>query len=348
MATIAEIAKAAKVSAMTVSRVLNTDTEYQRPTYAKRAVKIRDLAKKMGYRPNASAMAMRSGRFDCVALLLSADRQWSLLPDAMLAGIQSALDSHNMHLAVGSFSDAILTNEHEVPKLLRHLSSDGMLINYNAAIPETMVRLFQTFRLPSIWINSKHSQNAVHADDLAASVSATGYLLKLRHRRIAYLNYNSEPDLPDAHYSFTDRWDGYHATMVAAGQHPYRFGSPDWRRAGNIVNSLRELFQRPVRPTGVVAYGLMEARAALAAAGLASLRVPEDLSIITFAERATDDMGPMLTTCVLPEEQIGRQAVDLLLNKITNPESSVESAVIPFGFDPGATCAPMNPSPQPD
>jgi len=339
MATIVDIAKAAGVSSMTVSRVLNGQAEYRRPTYAKRAAKIRDLAIQMGYKPNTSAMAVRSGRFDCVALLLSADRTWSILPDTLLAGIQRGLADKALHLTIASFPDEKLTNDRDVPRLLRHLSSNGLLINYNAMIPPRMIDLIKSYCLPSVWINSKHPVDAIHPDDLGAAAQATRELVQRGHRRIAFLNYNNRVDSVNEHYSFTDRFAGYAEVMKEAGLPFYRFGDSDWRDEGRIISSMVEFLRQPDRPTAIVAYGAIEARAALAASNVAGLRVPQDLSIITFAERALDDMGPMLATCLIPEAEIGMESVNMLLEKIAAPEESLATKVIPFGFEPGHTIA---------
>ncbi len=337
MTTIADIAKAAGVSSMTVSRILNGHRRYSRAKLAKRAESIRTLAREMGYRQNTGALAMRKGCFDCVSLLLSLDRIWSLLPDSLLEGIQQALSAANLHLTVGSFADRQLTDQENVPKLLRQLSSDGLLINYNARIPERMVELIQSYRLPSIWINSRHASDAVYADDRAAAVDATARLLDLGHRRIAYVSYANRPGEPDEHYSFSDRFAGYQEMMNRAGLSAYRYGNADWRLEGRIVESMRELLRRPDRPTAMICYGEIESRAVQMAAALQGLVLSRDLSLVTFGMKALDDLGPKVATAILPEFQIGLTAVAMLREKIADPQITLPSSVISFRFDPGST-----------
>jgi LacI family transcriptional regulator len=338
MATIQEIADAAGVSAMTVSRVLNTDVVYRRPTFATRASKIRNIAKQMGYRPNASAQAVRSGRFDSIALLLGSNPIFSMMPEGLMPGIQAEIDARDLHLVVGSLSDEVLTSEREVPKLLRRLTSDGLLVNYNANIPPEMVRLIHSYRLPSVWINSKHEADCVYPDDYGAGAAATRRLLELGHQKIVFVSFGN--DTPPAHYSAVDRFEAYSQVMREAGLQPRRVGHPlVWDR-GEIVSSMRELFQSADRPTAAIAYNDIDARATLVGAWRAGLEVPRDLSVITFHGGLLDDLGVKIDLYKLPEYEMGRIAVSMLIEKIASPERPLPPRLMPFTWLAGRSIGP--------
>ena len=72
-----------------MSRVLN-GTQYNRPTYRKRAEKIRQIAEELGHRPNLSTRAFNSGKFRAVTLLLSSIQNSSNVLQAMIYGITEA------------------------------------------------------------------------------------------------------------------------------------------------------------------------------------------------------------------------------------------------------------------
>ncbi len=337
MATITDIARAVGVSDVTVSRVLQRGTSYRRPTYARRADEIRRLATELGYRPNASAIAMRSGRFQCIALLLSSDHVRSQLPAGLLGGIQSALHQRDLHLMVDSLPDHTLTSDADAPKLLRQLMSDGLLINYNARIPERMIELIQDHGLPSVWINSKQDHDCIHPDDEAAGAEATRRLLELGHRRIVYVDYVSST--PPWHYSPIDRYRGYARAMHEAGLPAGRYGHPSIWGRGEIVSSAKALLSNPERPTAVICYGGTDVRAVQCAAEGVELGVPRDLSIITFNELALADLGPRISTMLLPETEMGRRSVEMLVEKIKNPSRPQAAVAVPFAWEPGESVA---------
>lgn len=341
MATLSDIAKVVGVSDVTVSRVLNGGADYRRPTYAKRAQRIHTVARELGYRPNASAMAIRSGSFNTFALLLSADRTWSMLPDQLLAGIRDGLTARDRHLLVETMSDSVLTSSAAMPKLLRELASDGLLINYNANIPPRMVELIDSFHLPCVWINSKQPHDAVHPDDFGAAVQATKMLLQRGHQRISFVDHGNE-DNP-GHYSGVDRFAGYARTMSDAGLSGRRVGHPEQRRDGSMIPRLSAALTGADRPTALLGYSDLDARAVQMAAGINGLRLGENVSLITFHDRLLSDLGQSVATMMLPEKEEGLAAVEMLVRKVAHPEDQLPSRALPFAFEPGETLCDASP-----
>src|SRR5712671_436551 len=133
-----QIAATIGVSPNTVLRVLRGENKEVWPSAARRATEIRQLAQKLGYLPNGSARAIRQQRFNCVGLLLSADRGRSHLPDGLFNRAHDALADRGYRLVVSKLADEKLRSEAFVPLLLRELSCDGLLINYTDHIPAEM------------------------------------------------------------------------------------------------------------------------------------------------------------------------------------------------------------------
>src|SRR6185369_16509410 len=86
--TIKEIAERSGLSIPTVSQVLNNKGHRYRSETCNRVLKA---VRELGYRPNSSARAMRMGRFNCVALLLSTESYRSFLPNELLRGIHDGV-----------------------------------------------------------------------------------------------------------------------------------------------------------------------------------------------------------------------------------------------------------------
>jgi DNA-binding LacI/PurR family transcriptional regulator len=336
MVTLDSVAAAAGVSRDTVSRVLNGKTKEVWPTVIRRAARIRRIATEMGYRPHAAARAMSEGRFGTVALLLSTEAGRSTLPMTMLDGIHDALSRRGMNLMIAKLPDKKLTSEGFVPKVLREWMADGLLINYNRTIPERMIDLIEGHHVPAVWINCKRDADCVYPDDFGGGRTATEYLLKLGHRDIAYMEF-SAGELELRHYSEADRRAGYEEAMREAGLATRLFApGADDGGAAELDLALRWL-SRPRRPTAVVAYS--HGAAVQHAAALTGLRVPADLSVVSFGEKSTRPLGRPETVALVPAGAVGERAVEMLLVKLKAPHEPLGPAVVAESLAEGATAA---------
>jgi len=222
--TMEQIARQANVSRMTVSNVLSGRYKAKRPTAVDRAERIRRIAREMGYRPNAAARAVRSGRFGMIALLLATRRVHSMLPEGLLNGVYAALSESELRLEVAALPDEQFASEQRMPTVLRELAADGMLIDYTGPVPQRTLELIEAHRVPAIWLNVKRPTDCVHPDDYGAGCKATRRLLDLGHQRIGYMDFWHQQSAADSHYSTIDRCRGYEQVMVEAGLTPRMLG----------------------------------------------------------------------------------------------------------------------------
>lgn len=336
MVTLEEIAAAAGVSRNTVSRALNGKTKEIWPSTVRRANRIRRIAARMGYRPNSAARAMGRGRFGCAALLLSTEPGRSTLPGRLLDGVHNALAGHDMSLALAKMPDEALTDEAFVPKVLRELMADGLLINYNREVPAKMIELIDDQGIPAIWINSKREKDCVHPDDLGAGQAATEHLLSLGHRHIAYVSFS--PVGSPKHYSEADRQAGYEAAMARAGLKPRLIQPGAGEEPGDRLAWARRWLAGPDRPTGIVAYA--HGPLVKYAASTLGLRAPDDLSVLSFAEQQEVGLGEPDTTMVIPAAAMGKTAVEMLVERLRAPSEGLEPRVLPIALVNGRTTGP--------
>ena len=333
--TLTDVAKAAGVSYVTVSRVLNSNTNYRRPTFAKRAERIRKLAKDMGYRPNAAARATVRGRFDTVGLMLSTHHSRSILPEPMLNAIADALAARGLRLSIDKLPDDKLVQEGVVPDLLRAWSVDGLLINYNAIIPDKLIELVDAYGLPAVWLNSKQTHDCVYPDDEQAGRVATEHLLELGHTRIAFVHYGGW-----SHYSTPARRAGYEQAMRAAGREPQTVTEPDMN-AADKRRAAADWLRGPDRPTAAVVYGVATLWPLnLAAQVDVGLRVPEDLSLVCFDNASLWHGDIHVSVARLPSASMADRAVELLLERIADPAVTHDPLCLPCRMEPGNTTAP--------
>jgi LacI family transcriptional regulator len=335
--TTVDIARRLGISQPTVSQALGPDPARYRvaPATVKR---VRAAALSMGYRPNASARAFRSGRFGAAALILSADVAGrSTLPRLLLSGLVNALEERGMHLTVTELTDANLTDEKFVPKILREWMADGLLVNYNRDFPKQMVELIENHALPAVWINAKRDADCVYPDDWLAAREATRRLIDLGHRRIAYTCFASDEE-GTRHYSETDRMEAYEEAMREAGLTPRTIN----RRSETVPAGFmawHEIVGRalsgPDRPTAILDYGPpIVVQRAIDRCGLV---VPRDLSLIRFDDTASTHHP---ATMIVPQMELARKSVKMLIEKIESPKRHQPPCPIPFGFHPGNSLAP--------
>lgn len=332
------------VSTNTVLRVLRNENKEVWPSAIRRADEIRSLANELGYRPLASARAMRRGRCDALGLLLSADRGRSHLPEDLFNGIADACETAQQRLVVAKVSDGRLTDSAQVPRLLAEWSCDGVLVNYTDHIPASMPELIQRYRIPAVWINSQHEHDAVWYDDHGGGAAAVSHVLALGHRRIGWLDFVG--DGPQQHYSRRERSAGIAAALARAGLAPAAGCVLHAVPVAERLQATVELLRRPDRPSALIAYD--GAERLLYAAALAGLRVPQDLSIVVFGQANESDvatsnqshLGRQPTTIALPGDEAGRVAVELLLAKLAAGGAPQAVRILPLTVTPGDTSGP--------
>ncbi len=337
--TIDQVAAVAGCSRQTVSAILNGRSDLYRPETNAR---VAAAARHLGYRPNSAARAMAQGRFGTVALILSdAGGGRSTLPEHLLAGIAHVLEEHDLHLTVARLPDERLTDARYVPKILREWSADGLLINYNARMPERMGELIETSHLPAVWLNDKRPTNAVYPDDAQGGRLAAETLLAAGHRRIAYTDYTSgHADLADGHYSRADRLAGYEQAMRSAGLEPCLIGTTDQHRPfRERIGEWEAHLSRRDRSTAVVAYSSDKLEPMLYAAERMRLEAPRDLSLVVFGSKPAFARF-CLTTVRLPEADVGREGVRMLLERIKRPERDLPARAQKMTEVRGATVGP--------
>jgi LacI family transcriptional regulator len=348
-ATLKDIADRTRLSVRTVSQILNRGNAgaYRAET----AHRVNEAARRLGYRPNALARAIRLGHFGNIALLLSVHRGRSYLSPETLHGIVQGLREQELHLTVAELPDAELTDAGFVPRILREWCCDGLLVNYTDSIPERMIELIEQSRQPAVWLNRKQDHDCVYPDDFAIGRQATEQLLEAGHRRIAYLDWGAGwKQLAAAHYSQRDRQAGYVKAMKDAGLAPQPIRREDSevqmapRQARQVLgDALDGLLADDDRPTAFVTYSPDFARRVAGAARERSLRIPADLSLVTTCagQGPTLEDGTPISAAVVPEREYGREGVAALLEKVAAPQKRLAPRpVAPGKFAQGQTLAP--------
>src|SRR5579871_2692227 len=183
---IRDVAAAAGVSPTTTSFVLNgRDSSISQETRER----VREVARRLGYRPHASARALATGRTHRIGVVLNTP--YSLLGRGtyhtqMLVGIMSAGPRTNYNLLIHSadYPDG----ETLFDDIISGMSDGVLLIGRQAPDPLTDSLLNEEFPLVCVSYNVEHAGcYSVDCDNERAGYIATEHLLSLGHRTILAL-----------------------------------------------------------------------------------------------------------------------------------------------------------------
>ena len=337
-ASVTEIARQLGVSRQLVSKVLNGGRSSAEASDRTRR-RVLKAAQRLGYRPNAAARTIATGRFNAVGLLMSQHRCQSTVFGDMLRGMHDGLAGRGIHLTVNFVDDEGLTSDDELPKILGQAMVDGLLLNYTHGIPPRMAELIRRHRLPAVWVNSKQAANCVYPDDEGAGHAAARLLLEAGHRRVAFVDLTAGlEEAGETHYSHADRRAGYERAMAEAGLESWSVVGGRSLLHEALVAEARRVLARPDRPTALVGYSHHDADAAMQACLELGLAVGRDVGLVII-EQEQPLVGPPIDTLVLPEFEIGRAAAAMLLARLDDAADQ-PARMIPMRRCAGATLAP--------
>jgi len=329
--TIKSLAESCGLSIPSVSQILNGKGSYHVDTRER----VLAAAQSMGYRPNAYAQSMQSGRFNAAALVVATTAGLSYFEPELVLALEDRLAATNRHLVIARLPDEQLTDAGYVPRILRELMVDGLLIAYNAQIPPRMLALIQELNVPSIFINNDLPENAVHPDDFNGIKQATEHLIALGHRHIAYADFGTGLEEVPWHYSSKARRGGYQAAMAAAG-----LETELWSEAWPPANELRfayglQCLQRAQPPTAVVCYNTETAGPVLLAAATLGIEIPTRMSLITVEATRPTAFGRPVATMILPTVTLAQKAIEMLDLRLKGEPAPTQA--VGLHLDPAGT-----------
>ncbi len=311
MATLKDVAAAARVSAITVSRVINTP-ELVKPGTRQRVQKI---MASMQYVPNVAAKNLVSKRSGIIDVFVPEHIDLSN-PFVMhlIAGISQVL-SERMYsfLILRSRRTEHYCDGYIVTGLLRN----EIVEFYRYAEERSRhVVLFGHTDIPQV--------DCIDVDNTAGARLAAEYLIRKGHRRIGMVNVAENKDYT------ADRLEGY---RQALREHGITADEQSVVYAENNVNGGVEATRRLLSHGGCTAIFCATDTIAIGAAKAiaeAGLRVPEDISIMGF-----DGLGhqllatPRVTTVKQPIYEMGIMLAQALLDKLDGKTERISRLVVP-------------------
>jgi DNA-binding LacI/PurR family transcriptional regulator len=199
---------------------------------------------------------------------------------------------------------------------------DGVIIPADAEA-RTHAAL-QHYDIPHVWLGTEMHEpsNCVHVDDMRGTLLAVDHLVRLGHRRIAYLHHGSG----ERHHITIKRERGYLEGMKQHGLEPM----PTYDRYMDVTEHVRLYLDMNPRPTAFVVYS--DAMAILVCNELVKrgLRIPEDASVVGNEGVILHEYGYCkLTTVVAPAIELGRTAVRMLVHQLEHKAPAPSQVLAP-------------------
>jgi DNA-binding LacI/PurR family transcriptional regulator len=280
--TISDIAQRAGVTKAAVSFALNGRPGVSAATRER----ILAIADELGFQPSSAARSLTAGRAGAFGLVaVRPDRALDLEPVflQLLSGIAAELAGRQDTLlfAVAGDTDA------EIEQYRRWWAQrrvDGVLLT-GLQVNDRRVPVLEQLRLPAVVIGPPRgagSLPAVWPDDRAAAEVVTGYLAAQGHRRIARVGDGAR------YWHSVLRRDAFTAAAAAAGLTAFSVAADDGAGPGaeRGAQATTGLLGAAEPPTAIVYDSDVLAAAGLAAAQRAGVRVPGQVSLVSWDDSA--------------------------------------------------------------
>lgn len=317
MPTIRDVAKRAGVATMTVSRVINNSGYVSDATRAK----VESAIAELGYVPNMLGPSLRFNQTNTLALVLTdiTNPFWTTLA----RGVEDAAQEKGYNVILCNTDESIQKQDQYLTMLLKR-RIDGILFVPADNKAET-VQLIQKQKVAVVVLDRSVSDvkvDIVRGDSFGGAYQLAMHLVELGHKHIAILSG------PKNISTSVERVAGFRQAMEETGL-THNLENVYW---GSFSQSLgcamaEQALKTTPRPTAYLAVNNFIANGALQTFTQAGLRVPEDVSLVSFDDiPAIINPVPFLTVAVQPAYEMGYQATQLLLARLANegPEGCQE------------------------
>jgi LacI family transcriptional regulator len=314
-----EVAERAGVAVNTASTILN-----RRPnSWASKETEARVFAAaaEMGYRPNKTARALRSGRFHAIGLIIQdvTNPFFCTIADEL----EAAVEERGYDLLVENCRSSQVREKHLLAEL-SDLEVDGSVLwlSNNETFREELGQMFEQGRnvvaLGNGVPETPMPVDAVLSDFTQGLQDAVEDLCRRGHKRFGFLSAHAE-----------GTYDGSRSILFQ--QMLAKAGIPasdvHLLRTGHRIDQAFETFRKFLgdcgseHPTALVAMNDIAALACMRAATEVGLSVPKDLSIVGVDDIPLCGYLPITLSSIRQRyKMITKAAADLLIQRIENPD----------------------------
>jgi len=306
--TIIDVARAAGVSPMTVSRVINAETGVRASTREVVSAAIREL----NYTPNVAARSLVTSRDVRIGVIYS--NPSAAFMSEFLLGVFEEASARAAQLV-------LLKGERGAPPTADAIAGliasgvGGMILAPPLGESPAVRAALRAAGLPMAVVGGTAPDAiSVRIDDRQAAFDMTRHLLALGHRRLGFVVGNPGQSASG------ERLAGFRAAVEEAGGIETHVVPGDFSYASGLVAG-EALLDLPRPPTAVFASNDDMAAAVISVAHRRHLDVPGDLTVAGFDDtNAALTLWPPLTTIRQPVHRLASEALQLLVGEMRRPD----------------------------
>ena len=309
--TLADVAEQAGMSRTAVSLVLNNRPGSRISPEA--VARIQQAAEELGYRPNPAARSLRMGKTRTIGFL-SDDVAVTRYASAMIRGALDVAEASE-HTVLIAETGADPKRVHAALEVMLDRQPDGLIIGLMGAKEIDIPPI--TGRLPVVLLNgtSPDAGTCVLPDEFEAGRAVANHLTERGHTAIALIGDHQElRTTPRVSATIGRRFAGIEAGLADRGLTlTHSVVKRSWEPQDGY-DATHELLERGLDVTAVIAANDRLAFGVYQALQEAGLRIPHDLSVISFDDEVIAGyLRPALTSARIPYEEMGRRAMTLVL-----------------------------------
>ena len=312
--TIHDVAKAAGVSARTVSRVINDLPRVSPQTRERILQVIRDL----NFSPNLRARALANNRSYLLGLVHTDPNSENV--DQVHRGLFRECMRHQYEVIAHPI-ESNLDLVDDVLSFVNRSRVDGLVVMAPSSEDARLAQALYDNRIASVGVAAAPLPNfglMLVSRERDASAQVAAHLVELGHRQLGFISG------PLDQLSATERQQGFTNGLQAAGigLPAERIVEGDYSFESGLTCA-RRLLARDPRPTAIYACNDRMAAGVLTVAAELGIRVPEELSVVGFDNTyLASVLNPALTTIDRPLSELGRRAGEWLVAAQTTREES--------------------------
>lgn len=336
MSKLQDVAKLAGVSKATVSRVINNGTSITPETRKK----VTEAMRALNY--HANELRRTNENTMTIGLIQPFQKEHmnnSFSLDIMVGAEEKAFENNYM-LLIGDNSNRKEKEDLLVSKMFNR-DVEGLIIQSAFNWNKEQIDLLKNNGVPFVWVDQKLenvSIDIVRGDNFTASMNLMNHLFSLGHKDIAMIGSTKLS-------TFKDRIKGYHYSMMERG-----YTVPDhyvitMNDDTDDYEVFKQLFSNDNRPTALMIINPKNLYGCIQIANELSIKIPEDLSVVTFDESYVSLPDPyknFFTSVNQSGRLIGSMALELLLQHIKHPEMHHQEIVLPGTLRIRKSTAPLN------
>lgn len=324
--TIKDIAKQAGVSYSTVSKALRDSPLVKKPT----KTKIMKIAEELGYQPNVAARSLVQKKSFTVGVVWPSVER--VAPSILITKINDLLERHSYTtlLSINKIESAISTfNRFQVDAILvfGENENDSESSKIQSTVPILYYGIQEDLRFPTIDVNRR----------LAIKLAAK-HLQEIGHQHIGFIG-----DLSTSDPLQKDKLIGFLEAMKVekASDLPNLITSSNGLEVYDGYLAARNILTKQSPVTAIISGSYDLTRGILRATNELSLKIPEDLSIISYDNiPQSENLEVQLTTVGVPVSRIAKRISESLLSIIEGEEVQ-HSIILEPELNVIDSCAPL-------